>query len=207
MQREEVDMLTCNQIVIQFLAFSRTLQSMKTSSSEIVQKKIFLTFKFYRFPEFKTTDLILDNIIEDYSINAEYTPFVLKSSKKTDKSGYMICYSVDPTNLKYGEKKLFLQYLANHAMFIDVWDANSLHLIGTATLQLKDLLRQGREAVQSTYELDIISMEYENDDSRINSVNNVFNLNYFSNKLDVYKLICHLQSLIIIPIQMIAFQR
>ena len=68
MQREEVDMLTCNQIVIQFLAFSRTLQSMKTSSSEIVQKKIFLTFQFYRFPEFKTTDLILDNIIEDYSM-------------------------------------------------------------------------------------------------------------------------------------------
>ena len=57
-------------------------------------------------------------------------------------------------------------------MFIDVWDANSLHLIGTATLQLKELLRQGREAVQSTYELDIISTEYD-DDSRLNSGNTV----------------------------------
>ena len=178
MQREEVDMLTCNQIVIQFLAFSRLSQSMKTSSSEIFPKKIFLTFQFYRFPEFKTTNLLIDNIIEDFSINAEYNPFVLKTSNKSDKSGYMICYSVDPTNLKYGEKKLFLQYLAHHAMFIDVWDANSLHLIGTATLQLKDLLRQGKEAVQSTYELDIIKMEYEDDGSRIHSENNVFNLVY-----------------------------
>lgn len=82
---------------------------------------------------------------------------------------------MDPTNLKFGEKKLFLQYLAHHAMFIDVWDANSLHLIGTATLQLKELLRQGREAVQSTYELDILSTEYD-DDSRLNSGNTVKNL-------------------------------
>ena len=81
----------------------------------------------------------------------------------------MICYNVDPTNLKYGEKKMFLQYLAHHAMFIDVWDADSLHLIGTATLQLKELLRQGKEAVQSTYELNILNTEYDDDDQRINS--------------------------------------
>ena len=66
-------------------------------------------------------------------------------------------------------------------MFIDVWDANSLHLIGTATLQLKELLRQGREAVQSTYELDILSTEYD-DDSRLNSANTVtfFFINSFT---------------------------
>ena len=57
-------------------------------------------------------------------------------------------------------------------MFIDVWDADSLHLIGTSTLQLKELLRQGKEAVQATYELDIISTEYD-DDTRINSGNTV----------------------------------
>lgn len=83
-----------------------------------------------------------------------------------------ISYSVDPTNLKFGEKRMFLEYLANHAMFIDVWDGDSLHLIGTATLQLKELLRQGREAVQSAFELDVISVEYD-DDSRLYSGNTV----------------------------------
>jgi nephrocystin-4 len=63
---------------------------------------------------------------------------------------------------------MFLQYLAHHAMFIDVWDAESLHLIGTGTLQLKDMLRQGREAVQSTFELDIIKTDYD-DNSYINT--------------------------------------
>lgn len=67
---------------------------------------------------------------------------------------------------------MFLEYLANHAMFIDVWDGDSLHLIGSATLQLKELLRQGKEAVQSTFELDVISVEYD-DDSRLYSGNTV----------------------------------
>ena len=57
-------------------------------------------------------------------------------------------------------------------MFIDVWDGESLHLIGTATLQLKELLRQGKEAVQCTYELDILSTEYD-DDTTTNSGNTV----------------------------------
>ena len=57
-------------------------------------------------------------------------------------------------------------------MFIDVWDAESLHLIGTATLQLKELLRQGKEAVQATFELDVLNVE--NDDyNRLNSANTV----------------------------------
>ena len=55
-----------------------------------------------------------------------------------------------------------------------MWDADSLHLIGTATLQLKELLRHGKEAVQSTHELDIISTEYD-DDTRLNSGNTVIN--------------------------------
>jgi nephrocystin-4 len=57
-------------------------------------------------------------------------------------------------------------------MMIDIWDSDSLLLIGTATLQLKELLRQNKEAVQSTFELDIISTNYD-DDSMLNSGNTV----------------------------------
>lgn len=169
LQSEESDMLSCNQICIQFLAFSRTLDAIRSGKSDPKPQRVFLTFQFYRFPEFTTPHLMLDQIIEDYSINPECTPFILKTDLKNPKSGYMVCYNVDPTNLKYGEKKLFLQYLAHHAMFIDVWDADSLHLIGTATLQLKELLRQGRDAVQSTYELNILNTEFDDDEQRVNS--------------------------------------
>lgn len=59
LQKEESDMLACNQIIFQFLAFSRTLESIKQGTSdEQKPKNIFLTFQFYRFPEFKTSKLV-----------------------------------------------------------------------------------------------------------------------------------------------------
>lgn len=53
LQKEEADNLTCNQIIFQFLAFSRTLESMR-ENSEPRPKNVYFTFQFYRFPEFKT---------------------------------------------------------------------------------------------------------------------------------------------------------
>ena len=95
LQKEEADMLTCNQIIIQFLAFSRTLDSLMSGQSEARPRAIFLTFQFYRFPEFKTPKLALDKIIENYSIDSDSTPFILKTietdkNQPSDNSGYMV---------------------------------------------------------------------------------------------------------------------
>ncbi len=67
---------------------------------------------------------------------------------------------------------MFLKYLAYETVFIDVWDGDSLHLIGTSTIELKQLLRQGNEAVQAAYELDVLSTEYD-DDGIANSAHTV----------------------------------
>ena len=156
-------------VCIQFLAFSRTLDAIRSGRAEPQPQRLFLTFQFYRFPEFTTPPLTLDQALDDFSLNPQCTPFVLKSEAASPKAGYMVCYNVDPATLKYGEKRLFLQYLAHHAMFIDVWDADSRHLVGTATLQLKELLRQGREAVQCAYELNVLDTEYDDGEGRVNS--------------------------------------
>ena len=52
LQNEEADMLTCNQICIQFLAFSRTIESMKSGKSDGKPQRVFITFQFYRFVDF-----------------------------------------------------------------------------------------------------------------------------------------------------------
>ena len=78
LQREEADPLSCNQIIIQFLAFSRTFQTIKSGKSEGKPRSVYFTFQFYRFPEFKTPRLVLDKIMEDYAMDSESTPFVLK---------------------------------------------------------------------------------------------------------------------------------
>lgn len=51
--------------------------------------------------------------------------------------GLQLQYRVDPAFLKPGERVWFLRYLALHALHIDVWDSESLLLIGSAAVPLK----------------------------------------------------------------------
>jgi nephrocystin-4 len=95
LKKEESDMLTCNQIIIQFLAFSRTLESLTNGQPETRPRAIFLTFQFYRFPEFRTPKLALDKIMENYSLDSDSTPFILKAietdkNQPNENSGYMV---------------------------------------------------------------------------------------------------------------------
>ena len=48
-----------------------------------------------------------------------------------------IKYYVDPSFLKPGENQLFLQYLYNQTMHLDVWDGDSLLLLGSSAIDLK----------------------------------------------------------------------
>lgn len=59
-----------------------------------------------------------------------------------------------------GEGRVFSHYLLSQSLHIDVWDGNSLLLIGSTSLKLKHLLRQGREAVIVAHELDVVSTEF-----------------------------------------------
>ncbi|KAG2459473.1 NPHP4 protein, partial [Polypterus senegalus] len=77
--------------------------------------------------------------------------------------GLQLKYMVNPSFLKPGEKRCFIDYIAFHPLQIDVWDADSLLLIGSTSVTLKHLLRQGRPAVQVTHELDIVSTDYVQD--------------------------------------------
>ena len=46
-------------------------------------------------------------------------------------------YQLDPAFMKPGETRLFLQYLADQKLHIDVWDGDSLLLIGSCLVDLK----------------------------------------------------------------------
>ena len=46
-------------------------------------------------------------------------------------------YDVDPVYLKPGEGRLFLEHLSQQIVHIDVWDGDSLLLIGTCTVDLQ----------------------------------------------------------------------
>ncbi|KAK3738109.1 hypothetical protein QZH41_013840 [Actinostola sp. cb2023] len=62
--------------------------------------------------------------------------------------------------MQEGESKVFSRYLLAQNLHLDVWGGDSLLLIGSVSLELKHLLRQGREAVLVSHEVDVVSVEY-----------------------------------------------
>ena len=46
-------------------------------------------------------------------------------------------YNVDPAYLKPGEGRLFVEHLSQQTLHIDVWDGDTLHLVGSCAVELK----------------------------------------------------------------------
>nr|XP_014348387.1 PREDICTED: nephrocystin-4 [Latimeria chalumnae] len=164
-QREEADFLQSNEIILQFLAFSRVHQE---GLLEEWPKAVYFTFQFYRFPPVTTERLILLNSEKSRAKAGDSAPCILVHANKDGSinigdPGLQLKYMVDPSFLKAGEQRWFVRYLAIQTMQIDIWDAESLLLIGSAAVELKHLLRQGQTAVQVSHELEVITTEYTQD--------------------------------------------
>uniref|UniRef100_A0A2K6F0T2 Nephrocystin 4 n=1 Tax=Propithecus coquereli TaxID=379532 RepID=A0A2K6F0T2_PROCO len=162
-KKEESDCLQSNEIVLQFLAFSRVAQDSRGTSWP---KTVYFTFQFYRFPPATTPRLQLVKLDETGKTSSGSLSHVLVPIGKdgcfdAGSPGFQLKYMVDPEFLKPGEQRWFIRYLASQTLQVDVWDGDSLLLLGSAAVQMKHLLRQGRPAVQVSQELEVVMTEYE----------------------------------------------
>ncbi|XP_029873112.1 nephrocystin-4 isoform X1 [Aquila chrysaetos chrysaetos] len=159
---EEADPLQGNEIILQFLAFGRDAQD---GVEGTWPRTIFLTFQFYRFPPVTTPRLQL--VSTDGGLAAVPAQLLVRVNKDgtldTGPPGLQLKYMVDPAFLRPGEQRWFVRYLAEHSLQIDVWDGDSLLLVGSAAVKLEPLLRQGRAAVRTHHELEVATTEYEPD--------------------------------------------
>ncbi|KAJ6651831.1 hypothetical protein lerEdw1_016448 [Lerista edwardsae] len=174
LQLEEADLLQSNEIILQFLAFTRTTQD--GTGFETWPQSIYFTFQFYRFPPVTTPRLQLvkadtsraapsgasSHILVQINQDGTRNTGVMEAEGSP---GFQLKYMVDPEFLKPGEPRWFIRYLAEHSLQIDAWDGDSLLLVGSAAVKLKHLLRQGRTAVQVHHELEVITMEYKQDEA------------------------------------------
>ncbi|XP_054398231.1 nephrocystin-4 isoform X7 [Pongo abelii] len=164
-QKEESDCLQSNEIVLQFLAFSRVAQDCRGTSWP---KTVYFTFQFYRFPPATTPRLQLVQLDEAGQPSSGALTHILMPVSRdgtfdAGSPGFQLRYMVGPGFLKPGERHCFASYLALQILQIDVWDGDSLLLIGSAAVHMKHLLRQGRPAVQASHELEVMATEYEQD--------------------------------------------
>ncbi|XP_074236075.1 nephrocystin-4 isoform X11 [Saimiri boliviensis] len=164
-QKEESDCLQSNEIVLQFLAFSRVAQDCRGTSWP---ETVYFTFQFYRFPPAATPRLQLVQLEEagqpsSGALTHILVPVSRDGAFDAGSPGFQLRYMVGPGFLKPGERRHFTRYLAMQTLQIDVWDGDSLLLIGSAAVHMKHLLRQGRPAVQASHELEVVATEYEQD--------------------------------------------
>ncbi|XP_069730640.1 nephrocystin-4 isoform X1 [Phaenicophaeus curvirostris] len=165
LQLEEDDPLQGNEIILQFLAFGRdALDSVEGAWP----RTVFLTFQFYRFPPVTTPRLQLvssdGDVVAGPAVPAQLLVRLNKDGTlNTGPPGLQLKYMVDPNFLRSGEQRWFVRYLAEHSLQIDIWDGDSLLLVGSAAVRLEPLLRQGRVAVRTHHELEVATTEYEPD--------------------------------------------
>jgi hypothetical protein len=79
------------------------------------------------------------------------------SSSSQTATGICVSFKVDTdAEAGGGDKAMyFAKYLAARALQIEVWDADAHILVGTLQVDLRLLLRQGREAIQSAGEYSV----------------------------------------------------
>ncbi|XP_022454525.1 nephrocystin-4 isoform X3 [Delphinapterus leucas] len=164
-QKEESDCLQSNEIVLQFLAFSRVSQDDQAAPWP---QTVYFTFQFYRFPPETTPRLQLVELDEAGTSSSASLPHLLvlihkDGSFDAGSPGFQLKYLVGPGFLRPGEQPWFARYLAMQTLQIDIWDGDSLLLVGSAAVQMKHLLRQGRPAVQVSHELEVVATEHEQD--------------------------------------------
>ncbi|KAJ8319810.1 hypothetical protein KUTeg_001397 [Tegillarca granosa] len=170
LHKEEQDPLQCNEIVFQFLAFSR----IDNAGKAVTSGTVFFTLQFYRCPQLTTERLMLSKPHNDFSSDPLLMPYILQRLDKngsvdSGSPGLEVRYYMDPAFMKPGENSMFLHHLSKQVLHIDVWDGDSLLRIGECAVELKYLCRCGHEAVQTTFELDVINMEYHDDVSIVDS--------------------------------------
>ncbi|XP_031422696.1 nephrocystin-4 isoform X4 [Clupea harengus] len=164
--REEADPLQSNTLILHFLAFSRIPQ---TGVPSDWPRCIYFTFQLYRFPPVTTQHLRLIGPPPPHRKSTDDYPCVLSvinmdgTVNSADSPGLQLRFPVGAEVLRPGEKRWFLRYLAQNSLQIDVWDSDSRMLIGSAAVELKHLLRQGRSAVQIVHELEVITTEFAQD--------------------------------------------
>ncbi|XP_026916409.1 nephrocystin-4 isoform X4 [Acinonyx jubatus] len=164
-QKEESDCLQGNEIVLQFLAFSRVSQDSRAAPWP---KTVYFTFQLYRFPPVTTPRLQLVRLDEAGRTLPGSPLHLLVLADRDDSSdagspGFQLKFLAEPGFLRPGEQSRFSHYLAAQALQVDVWDGDSLLLVGSAAVPMKHLLRQGRPAVQVSHELEVVATEYEQD--------------------------------------------
>jgi Ca2+-binding EF-hand superfamily protein len=152
------DVYKAHEIRLHFAAF-RVPPTSSLKKGTTLPTRLYFTFQFYRFAPTRTETLRLsDSFASSSSLPTGSTgqTFLLMRESPAHKPSLAIQYDVDTTLSQNPLEHLeFASYLLNKQLYVDVWDANSLFLLGTCAIPLHELLRQGAGVKKFQGEVDV----------------------------------------------------
>ncbi|GLC73822.1 hypothetical protein PLESTF_001424700 [Pleodorina starrii] len=159
---EARDPRVASDIVLQFLAYRHH----DTLNAPTALKALYLTFQFYHFPPTTSeVGLLVPIRLEDDAVGA--TSVLVPADPAKRGAGLVLKFDVDggaepvPSGQSaqqagFEAAMAFAQYLASKTLHLDVWDGESLLQLGTASVDLQSLLRQGRDFAELLVEVPIL---------------------------------------------------
>lgn len=159
---ERMDKKKAHEVSFQFAGY-RHVTSEKCSSKP---NCVYFTFQFYNCKPSRSERMALFRsggsqgtklTQNDSNLSPPYVLMRQDQSKEKLGPSRLLQFNVDTTTTNINEEMMFLKYLECRNMRIDVWDASTLMQIGTATIPLRQLLRQGNDYIKYAAEYDIIS--------------------------------------------------
>lgn len=154
MEKELQDCFPANEISFQFLAYSMTSAGRRAQHMKGLKGTLYVTFHFYRFGIYRSESLTLQPVTASGDSNVTTETFVLTGENGTP--GTMQQYLVQPTNDGTDGLAHFIRYLDTTTLQIDVWDGKSMLLLGSGGINLRQLLRGGKGAVETSIEMRIL---------------------------------------------------
>ena len=144
---EARDSLSVNEVTIQFAGF-RTDTNVYVSNN---LRAIHCNYQFYTSGSVWT-----ENFRILPSERGEISILMRDEVKSRNENPPVYRHVVNCADLTTDEADDFAEYLHNKILYVDVWDADSLHLLGTCSIPLRPLMRQGQSSVKYAVECDII---------------------------------------------------
>ncbi|GAQ82901.1 hypothetical protein KFL_001280210 [Klebsormidium nitens] len=132
------DERSVNEVVVQFLAFTPG-----TVLRGGQPKSVYFTFQLYDFPPCTTETVPLSP-----AARAPGEPILLANGSPNP-SNLLYKYRIEEAPAAARERRAhFVDYLRSKSLSVDVWDGDSMLQVGTVSVALAGLLRQGREVAE-----------------------------------------------------------
>ena len=154
---EARDVLALHDISIQFAGYRigpATADSDKSASSYPQPRSVYFSYQFYSCQPTRTE---VSRLLS--SDKGQLSVLCRDDAHARDEAPLALRYLIDCSDASPNEGHDFAEYMAKHSLFVDIWDADSLLLIGTSSIPLRKIMRQGQPMAKCAMECDIIDVE------------------------------------------------